>query len=106
MADSPRLSLARVARDTALADPGVHALDSGLGGVRCTVSGTERVEGVVSAAEGGAGYSLELHVVALPEDLHALGDRLRAGVRHAADDQGLGERLATVSVRGQDVVAP
>ena len=106
MPDSPRLALARVARDVALADPDVATLDAGPSRLRVTSGAGERVEGVVAAATGAGGYTLDLHVEARPVDLHAMGARVRAAVVQAAREQGLAGNLASVSVHVEDVVAP
>lgn len=106
MADSVRVRLARLAHDAALADPGVSALDAGPTGVRATRDGPELLPGVVSAAVAGGRYELDLHLVAVPEDLRATGERVRSAVATSAAQQGLGDQLASVSVRIEDVVAP
>lgn len=106
MADSARVRLARLAHDAALADPGVTALDPGPAGVRATRDGQHLLPGVVSAAAAGGRYELALHLVAVPEDLPALGRRVRAAVAAAAHTEGLEEQLGQVSVRVEDVVAP
>ena len=102
MTASPRVSLARLAHDAALSDPGVAAMDAGPAGVRRT----HDLPGVVSAARPGGGYELRLHVVALPQDLQATGRRVRSAVAQEAGRLGLAGQLASVSVRIEDVVAP
>lgn len=106
MTDSPRLALARLAEKAALEDPGVHALDSGPSGLRATRSGRESVAGVVCAAVGDGGFSLDLHVVAMPEDLHAMADRVRATVHESAAASGVEDRLRSVSVHVDDIAVP
>jgi hypothetical protein len=105
VADSPRARLARMARDAAEGDAAVSALDGGAGGRYATTVDGETVPGVVCVAMPGGGYSVDVHVVAHLEDLHALGERLRRVVLDAATRVGLGDELAGVSVHVEDVVA-
>lgn len=105
MTVSPRLALARLAERAALEDPGVQALDAGPAGLRATHTRDGGVRGVVAAAVDG-GYSLDLHVVALPEDLHALADRVRATVHESALASGVEDRLRSIAVHIEDVVEP
>jgi hypothetical protein len=104
--ESPRLALARLARDVALADPGVATLEAGPTHLRATGGQGERIDGVVAAATAAGGYTLDLHVGAVPEDLLAMGARVRAAVAEAAAQRGLAGELRSVSVHVEDVVAP
>lgn len=106
MTVSPRLALARLAERAALEDPGVQALDAGPAGLRATHTRDGGVRGVVAAADDGGGFSLDLHVVALPEDLHALADRVRATVRESAAASGVEDQLRSVSVHIEDIAEP
>jgi hypothetical protein len=106
MSDSPRLALARLAREVALADPGVATLDAGSSRLRATSGAGERIDGVVAAATAQGGYTVDLHVGAVPEDLLAMGDRVRGAVALAAAERGLAGELASVSVHVEDVVEP
>jgi len=103
-APSPRLRLARLARDTALRDGGVLALQAGADGRFAVVSGNERIDGVLCVAAAGGGYDVELQLVCALVPLVALGERVRAGVRETAAAAGL--PLATVSVHVAGVAGP
>jgi hypothetical protein len=101
---SPRLRLARLARDTALRDEGVLALASGADGGFAVISGDERIDGVVCVAAAGGAYDVGLRLVCALVPLVALGERVRAKVREAATAEGLAP--ATVSVHISGVAAP
>jgi hypothetical protein len=103
VADSPRAALARMAHDAALADGGVSGLDQGAR--HTTTAGGHIVPGVVCVAAPEGGYTLDVHVVAGLEDLHALGERLRASVLDAAGAAGLDGELRDFTVHVEDVVA-
>jgi hypothetical protein len=101
---SPRLRLARAARDTALRVGGVLALDSGDDGRFAVVSGDERIEGVLCVATATGGYDVALRLVCALVPLIELGERVRAQVRETATAAGLS--LATISVHVAGVAAP
>ncbi len=103
MEESPRLALARLAERAALEDPAVHSLDSGPSGLKATRSRDGLVGGVVCSAVAGGGFSIDLHVVALPEDLHAMSDRVRATVRESAAASGVEDQVRSVSVHVEDI---
>jgi hypothetical protein len=103
-APSPRLRLARLARNTALREAGVLALESGPNGGFAVVSGDERIDGVLCIATVGGAYDVELRLVCALVPLVALGERVRAKVREAAIAAGL--PLASVSVHVSHVAAP
>lgn len=103
MADSPRAVLARIARDAAEADGGVSAMDADAR--HATSAGGPAVPGVVCVAAPEGGYTLDVHVVARLEDLHALGERLRVSVLDAVAAAGLGGELTGFTVHVEDVVA-
>ena len=100
---SPRLRLARLARDTTLRVGGVLALDTGGDGRFAVVSGEERIDGLLCTATPEGGYDVALRVVCALVPLGALGERVREAVRETATAAGL--PLATVSVHVTDVAA-
>lgn len=95
---SPRLRLARLARDAALAVPGVLRMDGGPDGLFAVVSGNQRVDGVLCAATADGGFDLSLRLVCALVPLPALGERVRAGVRARAAAAGLPTASVTVHV--------
>ena len=101
---SPRLRLAREARDAALRVGGVLALDAGEDGRFAVVSGSERIDGVLCVATAGGGYDVALQLVCALVPLIDLGERVRAGVRATASAAGL--PLAAVSVHVVGIAAP
>jgi hypothetical protein len=101
---SPRLRLARLARDSALRVGGVLALASGEDGRFAVVSGDERIDGVLCVATAGGGYDVGVRLVCALVPLIELGDRVRAQVEESATAAGL--PLATVSVHVAGVAAP
>jgi hypothetical protein len=100
-APSPRVQLAALARDTALAVDGVVELDSGAGGLFVTAGGGVRVAGVRCLAAPEGGYDVSLRLVCRLMPLPALADRVRAAVVSAAQVGGL--QLATVTITVADV---
>jgi hypothetical protein len=101
---SPRLRLARLARDAALRDSGVVALDAGTDGRFAVVSGDERIDGVLCVATADGGYDVELRLVCALVPLVPLGERVRAKVRETAAVAEV--PLATVSVHVAAVAMP
>jgi hypothetical protein len=101
---SPRLRLARLARDTALRVGGVLALAPGEDGRFAVVSGEERIDGVLCVATAGGGYDVAVQLVCALVPLVDLGERVRAQVRESATAAGL--PLATVSVHVAGVAGP
>ena len=104
MAASDRLRLAAIARDTALAVPGVDALDPGPTRMFFTAGAAEIVQGVSCVAAPEGGYDLSLQLVCELQPLHALGERVRAAVEAAAADAELVAQ--SVTLRVTDVVEP
>jgi hypothetical protein len=98
---SPRIALAALVRDAALAVDGVVGLDDGAGGLFVTAGGGERVGGVRCLAAPEGGYDVSLRLVCRLEPLHALADRVRAAVTEAAGVAQLG--LATLTIAVADV---
>jgi hypothetical protein len=105
---SPRLRLARLARDAALSVSGVLALDAGPDGRFAVVSGEARINGVVCVAVAGGGsggaHDVELRLVCALVPLTELGERVRAKVSERAAAAGLS--LGSVSVHIAGVAAP
>lgn len=101
---SPRLRLARLARDTALAVPGVVRMDAGPDGVFTVVSGRERVDGVLCVATAEDGFDLSLRLVCGLVPLPALGERVRATVRARAAAAGL--EAVSVAVHVSEIATP
>ena len=101
---SPRVRLAQLARDAALATPGVDGLDAGPAGAFCTAGAGYRVGGVTctTAPEGGFDVSLRLRCELVP--LHDVADRVRAAVEQAGAAQGFVVR--SVSILITDVTEP
>ncbi|HEY3772685.1 MAG TPA: hypothetical protein VGL69_06825 [Solirubrobacteraceae bacterium] len=99
---SPRLALAGLARDTALAIDGVVALDAGTGGLFVTAGGGDSVPGVRCLAAPEGGYDVALRLVCRLVPLPALAERVRMAVATAAKTAGL--NAATVTITVADVV--
>jgi hypothetical protein len=96
---SPRVRLAQLARETALATPGVVDLDSGPTGTFCTVGAGHRIGGVTCSTAPGGGFDLSLRLVCELVPLHAVADRVRAGIEAAATEAGTaGQPLIVKSV--------
>ncbi|HTU29723.1 MAG TPA: hypothetical protein VMF07_10100 [Solirubrobacteraceae bacterium] len=95
---SPRLVLAALVHDTALAVDGVVALDTGPGGLFVTAGGGERVPGVRCLAAPEGGYDVSLRLVCRLVPLPALAERVRAAVVTAATSAGLNAETVTITV--------
>jgi hypothetical protein len=103
---TPRVRLARLARDAALRVSGVASVGPRAGTDRATLDDGERLEGVVVAAEPGGRYGVALYLSAEPVPLHELAERVRTGVAAAAKRHGLGSELGPVDVTIEDVAEP
>src|SRR5947209_14386192 len=101
---SPRLRLARAAKEAALRVPGVVDTATGPSGTFTVVSGRERVDGVICAASAGGGYDLSLSLVCGLVPLHDLAERVKAAVVETATAAGL--RVDSVSVHIAAVADP
>jgi hypothetical protein len=88
-AGSERFRLARLAREAALRVPGVAGTDPGPMGLFVTVSGGERLEGVVCAATKAGGYEVTLRLVCEVVALPALGEQVKAAVKRMATAAGI-----------------
>lgn len=103
---SPRLVLARLARDTALAVEGVASVGPRPVAARSTRDGDDRLHGVVATAEPGGGHAVSLYLAAEPVRLPALAERVRDRVMAAARRTGLGDELRSVDIVIEDIVEP
>lgn len=106
-ADSPRVRLARLALEAALAAPNVVAAEAGLQGMRVTADGAGGVlRGVSVISEGGGRYGVDLCLVACVAPLVALGEEVRRRVRASARRDGLDGQLGSVNVEFAGVLTP
>lgn len=103
--ETPRIQLARLASQAAIAEPSVASLDGGLA-TRTTFAGTERLPGVVVVADDEGRHAVALFLKAAPTDLHALAERITGAVRGAAASAGLGAALGGVHVTFTDLTLP
>lgn len=97
---SERVRLARLARDVALATPGVLATDAGPAGLAVTVGGGARIAGVLCASAPGAGYDVTLRLVCALVPLRPLGDAVRAAVTSAARTAELTIHAVSIQIVG------
>jgi hypothetical protein len=104
---SPRVALARLALQAALAVPGVVAGDAGPHGLRVTAepSGGFLV-GVSVTAESDGRYAVDLRLVARLAPLMPLGETVRRRVHEGARRLDLADRLGTVNVEFASVIDP
>ncbi len=93
---SERFRLARLARDASLRVSGVVGADPGPTGSFVTVSGGERLDGVMCVATGSGGYEVSLRLVCGLVPLPALGEQVKAAVQRTAGRAGIA--LESVSV--------
>lgn len=96
---SPRVRLARLALDAALAVPDVIGAEAGVHGVHVTAdppAGLLRGVSVIAQADGR--YAVDLRLVARMVPLVALGEEVRRRVQASAGRGGLADRLGTVNV--------
>ncbi len=82
--ESERFCLARLARDAALRVPGVTGTDTGPIGAFITVSGGERLEGVMCVATRDGGYEVTLRLVCELVPLLEVGERVKDAVQRTA----------------------
>jgi hypothetical protein len=101
---SARVRLARVAREAALASPGVAGLDAGTVGAFATVGGGHRVAGVTCSTAPEGGYDLSLRLVCELVPLHAVADGVRVAIERAATEAQLTVQTVTITVA--DVAEP
>jgi hypothetical protein len=106
-ADSPRVRLARLALEAALAAPNVVAAEPGVHGMRVTADPPGGVlRGVSVISEGGGRYAVDLCLVACVAPLVPLGEEVRRRVQASAQRNGLADQLSTVSVEFARVLTP
>ena len=105
--ESPRVPLARLALDAALAVPGVLGGEVDAAGVRATTDPEAGLlPGVSVISEGDGRYAVGLRLVARVVPLPELGDEVRRRVQRRARREGLEECLGTVSVEIARVLVP
>ncbi len=105
--DSPRVRLARLALEAALAAPNVVGAEAGLHGMRVTADPPGGVlRGVSVISEGGGRYAVDLRLVACMAPLVPLGEEVRRRVEASAQRNGLADQLSTVSVEFARVLTP
>jgi hypothetical protein len=102
--ESDRFRLAIIARDAALAVPGVVATDPGPQNVWVTGDHGERVEGVMCVAAAAGGYDISLRLKCELVPLLSLGSTVAETVRRAAG--GGGYRVDDLRVEIADVAEP
>lgn len=95
---SDRVRLAALARDTALAVPGVVELDSAPTGLFATVGAGVPVAGVRCLAAPEGGFDLSLRLVCELVALHPLADRVRAAIEAAAAREKLTVQSVTITI--------
>jgi hypothetical protein len=96
---SPRVRLARLALEAALAVPNVVAAEAGLHGTLVIADPAGGVlRGVSVTADGGGRYAVDLCLVACLAPLVPLGEEVRRRVQASAQRNGLADQLSTVSV--------
>jgi hypothetical protein len=102
---SVRLQVARVALGAALTVDGVTAGSGGPLGLRVTQSGSERLVGVVSAADASGGYAVTLHLVVRVVPLGPLAERIRSQVGAQISAAGLADELARLDIVFEDIAS-
>jgi hypothetical protein len=106
-AASPRVRLARLALEAALAAPNVVAAEAGLQGMRVTADPAGGVlRGVSVISEGGGRYGVDLCLVACVAPLVPLGDEVRRRVQASAQRNGLADQLGSVNVEFARLLTP
>ncbi len=105
---SPRVQLARLAWETALATGGVAAGDAGRARLWQTVDRGEILDGVVVAAQGQGDFAVELHLIAgwPTPPLHEVAATIRERVAAAAEEAGVADVLGHLSISFGDLVEP
>ncbi len=100
---SPRIELARVALEAALALPGVIAGNAGERGIYMTRSAETQLTGVLAVAEPGDRYSVELYLTAALVPLPQLGEQVREAVSSAAQRTGMRGQLGELTITFLDL---
>jgi hypothetical protein len=98
------MELAALALEAALGTPGVIAGHAGPNASAVTACPSGLLRGVVVAAVAGGRYTVDVHLIARPVPLHALGDAVRARIERRSRAAGLAEIVGMVSVSFEDVV--
>ncbi len=97
---SARVRIAQIARETALAVPGVADLDAGPDGRFATTGGGVLVPGVTSIIAPEGGYDVTLRLICEMVALHPLGDRVREVIQTTTADAGLAVASVSILVTG------
>ena len=95
---SPRVRLAQLARDAALATPGVVDLDAGPAGTFFTAGGGTRIKGVTCSTAPEGGFDVSLRLVCELAPLYAVADRVRVAVESAATEARLIVQSVTITI--------
>jgi hypothetical protein len=104
---SPRVRLARLARDAALAVPGVLGAEAGSHGVHVTADPPAGLlHGVSVVAQADGRYEVALRLVARVVPLVALSEEVRHRVQASARRVGLADRLGIVNVEFARLLTP
>jgi len=104
---SPRVVLARLALEAALAVPGVVAGEAGIHNLRVTVDPAGIwLRGVSVTAQRDGRYAVDLRLVARMTPLIPLADAVRRRVIASAARQWLGDQLGAINVEFARVFAP
>jgi len=104
---SPRVALARLALNAALAIPDVVAGDAGPHGLRVTADPSGGVfVGVSVTAQSDGRYAIDLRLVVRLTPLLPLGEMVRRRVHESARRLNLADRLGTVNVEFASVIDP
>ena len=103
---SERVRLARAVLDACLGLDGVADGHPGRTRMRFTMSGAERLVGVVAIPGSDGRFALSLHLVVHPVPLQPLAGDIRRAVGVAAASEGLQHRLGTVDVTFEDLAEP
>ena len=101
---SPRMHLARVARDAALGVPGVTGLSPGPTGLVLTADGQHRIDGVRCLSISDGSYDVSLSLVCALVPLLELSASVRRAVLRAAGLAGIA--VADIDVSIVDVIEP
>lgn len=105
---SPRVHLARLAWEAALAADGVAGGDAGRPPRWQTEDRGEVLPGVVATARPDARFDVQLHLIASwpPPPLHELATTIRGRVVEAAASAGLARALGAQAIFFGDVAEP
>ena len=103
-APSTRVLLARLALASAQWHPDIVGGHAGAHDLHRTADRPAPLDGVSVTAGSEGHYDVELHLVARPVPLHALGAEIVARVERDAQLHGLGGMLGAVAIAFEDVL--